>query len=163
MSKALIPGSFDPFTKGHLEIVKKASVLFDEIVVLVAKNSSKNYLFDTSTRALLIKDAVKDLHNVTVDCFDGLLVNYANKNNCDVTVKGIRNFTDYEYENSMALTNNKLSKSIYGSGITTLFIPCSPEYSDVSSSLVRLLLFQNGDISSLVPNESLILEYFNKK
>ena len=158
MSKALIPGSFDPITLGHLDIIKRCSKLFDEVVVLIAKNSQKNYMLCSQKRASLATDAVKDLPNVKVDIFDGLLVEYAFLHNIDVTVKGIRNDADYQYELNMATTNEKLAKSMYNTSFETVFLPCSDNLSAVSSSLVRLLLSKNGDLSDLVPNPDLLKE-----
>ncbi len=158
MSKVLIPGSFDPITVGHLDIIKRCSVLFDEVVVLISKNQSKNYLLCSEKRAALAQDAVKDLKNVNVDIFDGYLVEYAKLHNIDVTVKGVRNSADYQYEDNMASTNMLLGKTLYGNDFETLFMPCSKQYSDVSSSIVRILLSQNGDVSALVPNSTLLLK-----
>lgn len=156
MAKALIPGSFDPITNGHLDIIKRTAEIFDEVVVLVSKNSSKNYMLCSNSRAALIADAVKELKNVSVDTFDGLLVSYVNSKKIDVIVKGLRNTEDYAYENNMALSNMRLSQSIYSHKIETLYMPCKPEYTDISSSLVRLMIKENCDISSLVPNAELL-------
>ncbi len=158
MSKALIPGSFDPITNGHLDIICRASRMFDEIIVLIAKNTSKNYMLCSQKRAILAEDAVKDLPNVRVEIFDGLLVDFANANNIDVTVKGIRNSKDYEYEAEMALTNAMLSQKLYGRNFETMLLPCSKKYSDISSSAVRLILANKGNLSSLVPNSKLLLD-----
>jgi len=111
MSKALIPGSFDPITNGHLDIIRRTSSLFDEVIVLVSKNASKNYMLCSKKRTALVEDAVKELPNVTVMCYDGLLVDFAAENGIDVTVKGIRNDKDYSYEENMAGANMLLSKS----------------------------------------------------
>ncbi len=156
MSKALIPGSFDPITLGHLDIIKRASKLFDEVVVLAAVNPSKNYMLCTNSRVSLIQDAVKDLKNVSVDSYDGLLVDYINAHGIDVIVKGLRNSTDYAYENEMALSNMKLGHKLYSVPVETLYMPCNPEFSNVSSSLIRLLLKQGADVCDLVPNSKLL-------
>ena len=157
MSRALIPGSYDPITNGHLDIIKRASNLFDEVVVLVSKNSAKNYMLCSEKRALLVEDAVKKLHNVRVAIYDGLLVDFANANNIDVTVKGIRNDKDYQYEESMAGTNMLLSRKLYGRDFETMYLPCSKEYADVSSTVVRMLISNDGDVTGLVPNTELLL------
>lgn len=158
MSKALIPGSFDPITVGHLDIIKRTSLLFDEVIVLVSKNSAKNYLLCSNKRALLVEDAVKKLHNVRVAVYDGLLIDFAKANEIDVTVKGIRNDKDYQYEESMAGTNMLMSRKLYGRDFETMYLPCSKEYSDVSSTVVRMLLSSDGDISGLVPNSELLIK-----
>ncbi len=156
MSRALIPGSFDPITVGHLDIIMRASRLFDEVVVLVSKNSSKNYMLCSEKRAMLVDDAVKKLHNVRVAIYDGLLVDFANTNDIDVTVKGIRNDKDYQYEESMAATNMLLSRKMYGKDFETMYLPCSKEYTDVSSTVVRMLLSNDADVTDLVPNSELL-------
>lgn len=156
MSRALIPGSYDPITVGHLDIIKRASALFDEVVVLVSKNASKNYMLCSEKRAVLVEDAVKKLHNVRVAIYDGLLVDFAKVNEIDVTVKGIRNDKDYQYEESMAGTNMLLSRKLHGRDFETMYLPCSKEYADVSSTVVRMLLGGGGDVSGLVPNVELL-------
>jgi pantetheine-phosphate adenylyltransferase len=158
MSKALLPGSYDPITVGHLDIIRRCSKMFDEVVVLISKNSSKNYMLCSKNRAALAEDAVKDLPNVRVDVFDGYLVDYAKANNIDVTVKGLRNGADFEYEQNMAYTNLQLSRNIHGYDFETLYMPCNKKFSDISSSLVRMLLQKNGSIDELVPNSKLLLE-----
>ena len=158
MSKALIPGSFDPITVGHLDIIKRTSLLFDEVIVLVSKNSAKNYLLCSNKRALLVEDAVKKLHNVRVAVYDGLLIDFAKANEIDVTVKGIRNDKDYQYEESMAGTNMLMSRKLYGRDFETMYLPCSKEYADVSSTVVRMLLSNDGVISGLVPNAELLIK-----
>lgn len=163
MSKALIPGSFDPITVGHLDIIKRTSLLFDEVIVLVSKNSAKNYLLCSNKRALLVEDAVKKLHNVRVAVYDGLLIDFAKANEIDVTVKGIRNDKDYQYEESMAGTNMLMSRKLYGRDFETMYLPCSKEYSDVSSTVVRMLLSSDGDISGLVPNSELLLKTIRER
>lgn len=158
MSRALIPGSYDPITVGHLDIIRRSALLFDEVVVLVSKNSSKNYMLCSEKRAMLVEDAVKKLHNVRVAIYDGLLVDFAKANDIDVTVKGIRNDKDYQYEESMAGTNMLLSQKLYGRNFETMYLPCSKEYSDVSSTIVRMLLSNDGDITGLVPNSELLIK-----
>lgn len=158
MSRALIPGSFDPITAGHLDIIRRTALLFDEVVVLVSKNSSKNYMLCSEKRALLVEDAIKKLHNVRVAIYDGLLVDFAVANDIDVTVKGIRNDKDYQYEESMAGTNMLLSRKLYGRDFETMYLPCTKEYADVSSTAVRMLLSSDADITGLVPNCDLLLK-----
>ena len=157
MSRALIPGSYDPITVGHLDIITRTSRMFDEVVVLVSKNESKNYMLCSNKRATLVENAVKKLHNVRVAIYDGLLVDFAVQNNIDVTVKGIRNDKDYQYEDSMAATNMLLSRKLYGRDFETMYLPCSKEYADVSSTVVRMILSGGGDVSGLVPDSELLL------
>lgn len=158
MTRALIPGSYDPITVGHLDIIKRTAKLFDEVVVLVSKNASKNYMLCSQKRAILVEDAVKKLHNVRVAIYDGLLVDFAKANDIDITVKGIRNDKDYQYEESMAGTNMLLSRRLHGREFETMYLPCSKEYSDVSSTVVRMILSNGGDVSGLVPNSDLLLK-----
>lgn len=158
MSKALLPGSYDPITVGHLDIIKRCSRQFDEVVVLISKNDAKNYMLCSQKRATLAENAVKDLSNVRVEIYDGLLVDFAQTHNIDVTVKGIRNEQDFAYEQNMAKTNMLLSEKMYGKPFETLFMPCRDEYSSVSSSAVRLLLSKSADVSSLVPNAKFLME-----
>jgi len=156
MSKVLIPGSFDPITNGHLDIIERASKLFDEVIVLISYNSSKSYMLSTSSRKTLVKDAVKHFDNVTVDDFDGLLTEYVHTHNIDAVVKGIRNETDYMYEDEMAKSNDILSQKMYKSSFETIYLPSKTENSSVSSTVVRILIAKNADISGLVPNPTLL-------
>lgn len=156
MSKILIPGSFDPITNGHLDIIERASKLFDEVIVLISYNSSKNYLLCVNSRKTLAEDAVKHLDNVAVDAYDGLLADYVNAHGIDAVVKGIRNEKDYMYENDMALSNEMLSQSMYQKPFETVYIPSKKQNSDVSSTVVRILLANNADVSALVPNAALL-------
>lgn len=161
MSKALIPGSFDPITTGHLDIITRASKMFDEVVVLISKNSSKNYMLCSNKRLMLVEDAVKNLKNVKVCAYDGLLVDFANKNNIDVVVKGIRNQNDFNYEQEMANANMLLSRKMYSKDFETIYLPSSKNFVDVSSTVVRLLLQNHSDIDGLVPNPKLLMSMLN--
>lgn len=156
MSKALIPGSFDPITVGHLDIIIRASEMYNEVTVLVAKNSAKSYMLCTDKRVQLVEDAVKDLENVKVDSFDGMLVDYVAKNGRPVIVKGLRNATDFEYEQNMAFYNRELSMRKYGFTAETLFLVSQPRFSETSSSLVRTLMSYGADFDDLVPNATLL-------
>ena len=158
MKKCVYPGSFDPITNGHLDIIERASILFDEVVVLISHNSSKNYLLCVKSRKILVEYAVRDLNNVIVDEYDGLLADYANNNGIDAIVKGIRNEKDYMYENDMALSNEILSQSMYSKPFETLYMPSKKQNSDVSSTVVRILLAKQADVSELVPNQKLLIE-----
>ena len=157
MSRVLIPGSFDPITLGHLDIISRASKMFDEVIVLVSRNESKNYMLCTNKRVVLVEDAVKNLENITVCAYDGLLVDFAAQNNIDMTVTGIRNVQDYMYEQNMADTNMMLSRKMHGRDFETIYFPASKDYIDICSSVVRFILQNNGDVSGLVPNEKLLM------
>ncbi|AFS78669.1 Phosphopantetheine adenylyltransferase CoaD [Gottschalkia acidurici 9a] len=143
---AVYPGSFDPVTNGHLDIIDRCSKKFDKVIVAVLNNSSKNSMFSVEERSELLEEVLKDYKNVEVDTFSGLLIDYVRENNIDVIVRGLRAVSDYEYEMQMALTN----KSLYND-IETVFLISSTQYSFLSSSIVKEVAMFNGDISSLVP------------
>ncbi|MCQ2537135.1 MAG: pantetheine-phosphate adenylyltransferase [Lachnospiraceae bacterium] len=146
MKKGIYPGSFDPVTLGHLDIIKRASKLADELVVGVLINSSKKALFSFDERVELLKRVTKDMPNVTIKSFDGLLVDFAKEENADFLVRGLRAVTDFEYEIQLAHTNHKMNPDV-----DTVFLTTSVEFSFVSSSLVREIASYGGDISSFVP------------
>ncbi len=146
MKIAVYPGSFDPITNGHLDIISRASKLCDRLIVLVSNNIAKKGMFSSAEKAQLIRDAVKDLPNVEIDCFEGLLVQYVEKHNIDVIVRGLRAISDFEMEFQMALLNRKLYE-----GAETLFLMTSAENSYLSSSMVKELFYMNGDINPFVP------------
>ncbi len=156
MRKGIYPGSFDPITLGHLDIIKRASKLSDELVIAVLKNISKKPLFSADERMELIRRATIDIPNVTVKKYDGLLVDFAKKENADFLVRGLRAVTDFEYEIQIAQTNHKLY-----SGVDTVFFTTSIDYSYVSSSLVREIASYNGDISAFVP-KCIIKDIYDK-
>ncbi len=143
---AIYPGTFDPITYGHIDIIERASEIFSTVIVAIACNSSKQPMFSTEERLELITKAVKHLKNVTVDNFEGLLVNYAVKKKANVLVRGLRAVSDFEYEFQMALTNRKLEQSI-----TTVFLMPHEKYTYLSSSLVREIAVLGGDVSGFVP------------
>ncbi|MFO7151662.1 MAG: pantetheine-phosphate adenylyltransferase [Bacillota bacterium] len=146
MSIAIYPGSFDPITNGHLDIIERGSKIFDELIVAVLQNPSKKYLFTMEERIEMIKDAVKHLPNVEVDYFNGLLVDFARKRNAKIVIKGLRAVSDFEYELQMALMNKKLYKDL-----ETVFIMTSTKYSFLSSSIVREVASFGGCVKDLVP------------
>lgn len=148
MKSAVYPGSFDPLTLGHLDIIKRASKMFDHLTVSVLDNRAKNALFSVEERVSILKEATKDLSNVSVDSFNGLLVDYAKQNDIHVSVRGLRAVTDFEYELQIAQTNRKLS----GGSLDTVFLTTSLEYAYLSSSSVKEIAAFNGDISQLVPD-----------
>lgn len=145
MTLALCPGSFDPVTNGHLDIIERSSTNFDEVLVAVIANPSKEPLFTLEERKDLLEKAVAPLGNVGVDAFEGLLVDFARTRNVDVIVKGLRAVTDFDYEMQMAHMNRRLT------GIDTFFLPTSHEYSYLAASLVRDVVRLGGNIEGLVP------------
>ena len=144
---AVCPGSFDPVTNGHVDVVTRAAALFDHVVVAVLENDAKRGLFDTGERLDLLRAALAHLPNVRVDGFHGLLVDYCRSVGAGVVVKGVRGGGDTEYELPMATMNRHLA------GVETLLLPASPTWSFVSSSLVRDIARFGGDVSDLVPSE----------
>ncbi len=145
MKKAVCPGSFDPITNGHLDVIERASHLFDEVVIAVLVNNSKRSLFTIEERIVLARDCVKHLSNVKVDMWSGLLVDYCRENKVDAIVKGLRAVSDFDYELQMAQMNLQLK------GVDTLLMATKPAYSFLSSSLVREIARYGGDVSNLVP------------
>lgn len=144
---AVYPGSFDPCTNGHLDIITRASGLFDKVVVAVLVNDSKNPLFSLDERVEMLKTVTKHLENIEVCSFSGLLADFMEDNNYSVVLKGLRAVSDYEYEFQMALTN----RALY-SQIETVFMPCSSEFMFLSSSVVKEIAKYNGDLTGLVPD-----------
>ena len=145
MRRAVCPGSFDPVTNGHLDIVGRASNLFDEVVVAVGVNKSKNRLFTPEERIDMLRTACEPYANVSVDGFTGLLTNFCRDRGIRTIVKGLRAVSDFDYELQMAQMNSNLS------GVETVFVPTSPEYSFLASSLVKEVARFGGDVSPLVP------------
>lgn len=144
---AVYPGSFDPCTNGHLDIITRASGLFDKVVVAVLVNDSKNPLFSIDERVKMLKTVTKHIENVEVCSFSGLLADFMKDNSYSVVLKGLRAVSDYEYEFQMALTN----RALY-SRIETVFMPCSSEFMFLSSSVVKEIAKYNGDLTGLVPD-----------
>lgn len=141
----MCPGSFDPVTNGHLDVINRVAPLFDEVVVAVGVNRSKNRMFDAEERVEMIREATADLPNVTVDVFKGLLVDFCRVHDIPVIVKGLRAVSDFDYELQMGQMNQSLAQ------VETLFIPTNPLYSFLSSSLVKDVASYGGDVSGLVP------------
>lgn len=147
MSKiAVYPGSFDPITNGHLDVIRRAGKMFDRVIVAVARNGEKTPLFSTRERVALARAAVQNLRNVTVDDFEGLLVRYARRKKATVVVRGLRAVSDFEFEFQMALMNRRLD-----GGIETIFLMPKDEYTFISSHLVREIAGLGGDVSAFVP------------
>ncbi|MBQ6886889.1 MAG: pantetheine-phosphate adenylyltransferase [Lachnospiraceae bacterium] len=147
MKAAIYPGSFDPVTYGHLDIIKRSSEIFDELTVCVLNNKTKSPLFSVEERVKILKEATKDLPNVKVESFSGLLIDYAREKDIHVSVRGLRAVTDFEYELQIAQTNRQLSDG----DLDTMFLTTSLEYAFLSSSTVKEIASFNGDISQCVP------------
>ena len=148
MLKAIYPGSFDPVTYGHLDIIRRSSKIVDHLVVGVLNNNAKMPLFSVAERVKMLKEATRDLPNVTIDSFSGLLINYAAEKNIHVAIRGLRAITDFEYELQIAQTNRKFSDG----KLDTVFLTTSLEYAYLSSSTVKEIASFNGDISECVPD-----------
>ena len=144
--KAIYPGSFDPITYGHIDIIKRALKIFDEVIVAVANNSSKRPLFSTSERVKMVKQVTKGFDRILVESFDGLVVEYAHKKRIGVIVRGLRMISDFEYEFQMALTNRKLAPDV-----ETIYLMPSESYCYISSKLLKEAAFLGADISNFVP------------
>jgi len=148
--RALCPGSFDPVTNGHLDIIGRCASLYDEVVVAVFVNQSKSSLFTVDERHEMLTDVTAKWPNVTIDTFEGLVVDYCRQHEIPVIVKGLRAVSDFDYELQMAQMNRGLA------GVDTLFMPTNPEYSFLASSLVKEIAKWGGDVSSLVPPNVLV-------
>lgn len=146
MKIGIYPGSFDPVTKGHLDIIERASRVVDELVIGVLDNSEKSPLFTAEERVALINGAVSHLPNVRAEAFHGLTVDFAKQNHAQILVRGLRAVTDFEYELQIAQTNHKVNSSL-----DTIFFTTSVEYSYLSSSIVKEIAKYHGDISPFVP------------
>jgi pantetheine-phosphate adenylyltransferase len=145
-SIAVCPGSFDPITLGHLDIIKRGAKVFDQVYVVVLNNSSKQPLFDVNERIELIREATKEISNVKVDSFQGLLVDYAKSVNANAILRGLRAVSDFEYEMQITSMNRVLNEEI-----ETFFVMTNNQYSFLSSSIVKEVAKYNGNISELVP------------
>ena len=147
MSRAVYPGSFDPVTFGHLDIIKRSSAMFDEVVVGVLNNNAKNPLFSAKERKEMLEESVKEFGNVEVISFDGLLIDFMKQNDISVIVRGLRAITDFDYELQIAQSNRKVSKET----IDTVFLTTSIDYAYLSSSIVREYASYGTDVSDFVP------------
>jgi pantetheine-phosphate adenylyltransferase len=145
MRRAVCPGSFDPVTLGHLDIIGRASNLYDEVVVAVGMNPSKSRMFSFEERTEMLREATAQYGNVVVDSFDGLIVDFCKDRSIQVIVKGLRAISDFDYELQMAQMNHGLA------GVETMFMTTNPLYSFLSSSLVKEVAAYGGDVSGLVP------------
>lgn len=155
MVTAIYPGSFDPITNGHFEVLLRASMLFDKVIVVILTNKEKNPCLSTEKRIELIKDSIKDIKNIEVDSYEGLTVEYASQKNAHVLIRGLRAVSDFEYEMQMAQTNKSLNADV-----DTIFLVPSVENNFVSSSIVKEIAQFGGDISKLVPEP--VQKYFEE-
>lgn len=144
--KAIYPGSFDPVTYGHIDVIRRAGRLFDQVIVVIAENSEKRPFFSVEERITLMKRAVGSWKGVAVDSFNGLTVEYAKKQKAEIIIRGLRATSDFDYEFQMALTNRELSKAV-----DTLFLMPAEAHLYISSKLIKEIAERRGDISSFVP------------
>lgn len=161
MRKAVYPGTFDPITYGHLDLIKRGSKIFDELIVAVGHNPLKEPLFTTEERMDVISEHTKEMQNVRVDRFEGMLIDYLEKLQINVILRGIRTVSDFENEFQRALTNRVLK-----SNVETVFVMTSQEYSFLNSSLIKEIVRMEGNVSQFVPSnvEKLLMQkFFNKK
>ncbi|MCK4809604.1 MAG: pantetheine-phosphate adenylyltransferase [Candidatus Omnitrophica bacterium] len=152
MKKVLYPGTFDPITLGHLDLIKRASSIFEEVIVAIAKNSPKNTFFSYQERLDIVSKVIKPFKNVKLEGFEGLIVEFARKKRIRVLLRGLRMISDFEYEFQMALTNRKLA-----SKIETMFLMPDPRYSYVSAKLIKEAAFLGADLKEFLPSYSLKL------
>lgn len=146
MKTAIYPGSFDPITKGHIDILKSGAEIFDKVVIAVACNSEKNSFLTTEERVMLIKESIKDIPNAEVDSFKGLTIEYAKTKDAKILIRGLRAVSDFEYEMQLSQTNSALAGDI-----KTVFLITKPKYNFISSSTIKEIYLNNGDISKFVP------------
>jgi pantetheine-phosphate adenylyltransferase len=144
-TRAIFPGSFDPITNGHLDVIQRGRILFDELIIAVGKSPIKNALFTPEERIEMIKEILADTPRVSIEAFDGLMVDFARQKKADVILRGIRSLTDFQYEFSLAMTNRAVA------GIETIFIMAIAEYGFTSSTLIREVASLGGDVSKLIP------------
>ena len=156
MITAIYPGSFDPITNGHLDIINVSSKMFDRLIILVAKNINKQEFLSVDERLNLIKISTSHLNNIIIDSFTGLTANYAKEHNATILVRGVRTVQDFENELMMAHANEQLNINL-----KTIFIPTEPQFSYISSSMVKEIFLNNGCIKKFVPPH--VTEYLNSK
>jgi pantetheine-phosphate adenylyltransferase len=157
MKSAVYPGSFDPVTFGHIDVIKRSAEIFDELIVSVLDNKMKTPLFSVEERVKMLEEVAKDYPNVKVDSFSGLLIDYTKKNHIHVAIRGLRAITDFEYELQIAQTNKLMSNG----ELETMFLTTSLEYSYLSSSAVKEIAMFHGDVSRCVPD--FVKDELNKK
>ncbi len=146
MKTAIYPGSFDPITKGHLDVLKRACDIFDKVIIVISVNVNKKSFIPLEDKLKLIKESCKDIKNVEVDSYDGLTIEYAKSKNANVLIRGLRAVSDFEYEMQLSQANSALSSDIH-----TVFLITKPKYNFISSGTVREIAQMKGDISKFVP------------
>ena len=156
---AIYPGSFDPITNGHLDLIHRASKLFDDVIIAITQNTNKAGFLSIKDRILVTNNAVSSLNNITVISFDSLLIDFAKKHNAQIIIRGLRAISDFEYEFQLSGMNKRLNPNI-----ETLFMTPSEDFANISSSLVREIFLLGGDIGSFVPEsvKLLLLEKYTK-
>ena len=153
---AIYPGSFDPITKGHLDVLERASKMFDRVIIAVLKNSSKKSFLPVEDRVKLIKESTKELTNIEVDSFEGLTIEYAQSKGAHFLIRGLRAVSDFEYELQLCQTNSAIAPDI-----DTVFLTTKPKYNFISSSIVKELSYFGTDVSKFVPKS--VVEYLQKQ
>ena len=156
MKIAIYPGSFDPITLGHMDVLRDGAQMFDKVIIAIADNQNKHCMLSVEQRKELIRECIKDLPNVEVDSFEGLTVEYAKKKGAEILLRGLRAVSDFEYEMQLSQNNRALSEDV-----KTVFLITKPEYSFISSSAVKEIWNNNGDISKFVPKP--VIDYFKSK
>lgn len=156
MKIAIYPGSFDPITKGHLDVLKTGTEIFDKVIIAVSINAYKKGLLSIEERVMLIKECVKDLPNVEVDSFEGLTVDYAKQKGAKTLLRGLRAVSDFEFEMQLSQTNSAMSEDI-----KTIFLTTRPKYNFISSSSVKEIAMMGGDVSKFVPK--VVCDYLQTK
>ena len=156
MTIAIYPGSFDPITKGHLDILKTGAEIFDRVIIAVARNSEKKGFLSVDERVKLIKESILDIENAEVDSFEGLTIEYAKKREAKVLLRGLRAVSDFEYELQLSQANSALSGDI-----KTVFLTTKPKYNFICSSTIKEIYLNNGDISKFVPEA--VYEYLKNR
>ena len=156
MKTAIYPGSFDPITKGHLDVLKRAADIFDKVIIVVSVNVNKKSFLPLEDRLNLIKEACKDIPNIEVDSFDGLTIEYAKKRDANVLIRGLRAVSDFEYEMQLSQANSALCQDIH-----TVFLITKPKYNFISSGTVREVALMKGDVSKFVPE--CVAKYLEEK
>jgi len=154
--KAVYPGSFDPITNGHIDIIERGLAIFDEVIVAIARNSGKKPLFSIKERMKILNEVTNGFKGIKIDIFDGLLVDYVKKVGAKAVIRGLRAVSDFEYEFQMAITNRKLGKDV-----ETIFLMSSEKYSYLSSSIVKEVASYGGNVSGMVPEK--IVKALDKK
>ncbi len=156
MKTAIYPGSFDPITKGHLDVLKRACAIFDKVILVVSVNMNKKSFLPLEDRLKLIKESCSDIENVEIDSYDGLTIEYAKKRNANVLIRGLRAVSDFEYEMQLSQANSALSSDIH-----TVFLITKPKYNFISSGTVREIALMKGDVSKFVPEP--VAKYLENK